>query len=264
MVSFSKQFEAASLVSPTKGALDAQARANTEAALLQWLAGPSQSLAAALKVLEPQVRAAYHASAALARAHMANQVDLPGWEPPEEKRTAPYLRALLDDVRRNTRDYLTGPRDDKALRRLRQRLQHSAGVASQRGYTDAMLRAAASLERIGVQVRKVWVANFVNNVPCSECRGLHGTEVGLDEQFESNTRVYRNLLGPPAHPYCRCILVLLVVGADNAEEVVDVPAPAVDAPTEMSTEHVKSMSAKIFDSLIGSLSRIVKFLRRQR
>jgi len=261
MPSYSDQAGAARYVSKAKATLDLQVRHLVMGAAASWMGEEKPSLASGFPEVEKVVRGAYHTGAALARVHITNQADLPGWTAPEEKRTPPYLKSLLDDVRNNMRDYLNGPRDEKAMRRLMLRVQHSAGVASQRGFTDAMIRAAASLEKAGVSVRKVWTASFINNDPCPECRRLHGTEVGVNEQFEVGaTRVYRDLLGPPAHPHCHCTLVIFIVGADNAAEEIDLAKPETPAPKELSSNDVKDLSENVFFTLLASLARIILFL----
>lgn len=264
MTSFSAQIAEARVVSRAKAALDTQARFMAQAAIQGWIERANPSLANGMPEIESVVRSAYHSSAALARTHMRGMVGLDGWEPPVEKRTPPYLRALLDDVRRNMREYLQGSKDEAAVRRLMLRVQHSAGIASQRGYTDAMIRSGASLEKIGVIVRKMWMANFVNNTPCPECASRHGLEVSLNDQFDSGTlRVYRDLLGPPAHPHCRCILVLLVVGPDNITEPVDMEeSPEGDAPEEMSSDDVRKMPKPLFLTLISALGKLIRFVGR--
>lgn len=259
MSSYSDQAGAARFVSKAKAALDVQVRHLAMGQAASWMGDDKPSLASGFPDIETVVRSAYHTGAALARAHIANQADIPGWVAPEEKRTPPYLKSLLTDVRNNMRDYLNGPRDEKAARRLMLRVQHSAGIASQRGYTDAMLRAADSLAKIGVQVRKVWTATGPN--PCPECVNLHGTEVGVHEQFKTiNTRVYRDLLGPPAHPHCHCTLVLFIVGADNVTEEIDLEAPEAPARKEMSSTEVKGLSQGVFAALIAALTKIILFL----
>lgn len=259
MSSYSDQAGAARFVSQAKTALDVQVRHLAMGQIASWLGEDKPSLASGYSDIETVVRSAYHTGAALARAHVANQADIPGWVAPEEKRTPPYLKALLTDVRNNMRDYLNGPKDEKAARRLLLRVQHSAGIASQRGYTDAMLRAADALSKIGVQVRKVWAATGPN--PCAECVGLHGTEKALHEQFQTpRTRVYRDLLGPPAHPHCHCTLVLFFVGADNVTEKIDLDAPVAPAAKEMSSTAVKGLSENVFVALIAALARIIMFL----
>jgi hypothetical protein len=259
MSSYSDQAGAARFVSQAKTSLDVQVRLLAMGQVATWMGEDKPSLASGYGDIETVVRSAYHTGAALARAHVANEADIPGWVAPEEKRTPPYLKALLADVRTNMRAYLNGPRDEKAQRRLVLRVQHSAGIASQRGYTDAMLRAADSLAKIGVQPRKVWAATGPN--PCAECINLHGTEKALHEHFETTrTRVYRDLLGPPAHPHCHCTLVLFLAGADNITEKIDLEAPVKPAAKEMSSNAVKGLNATVFTGLIAALTRIIMFL----
>jgi hypothetical protein len=63
---------------------------------------------------------------------------------------------------------------------------------------------------------KRWIVT--SNDPCGMCEALDGTMVGVNGEFDHNAttsekdyrRVWRNLLGPPRHPNCRCRLELVV------------------------------------------------------
>lgn len=265
MTSLGSQVDAARAAGAATASLDTQARLAVQAVLTTWLSLEHPSLANGFPEVEKMIRAVYHTSAAVARAHLSNEIALQGWQPPMEKRATSYLRSLLDDAQNAMRDYLRSPKDDLTRRRVLMRVGHSAGVASQRGYTDATLRSAASLDKAGHVLRKVWVAQFVNNTPCPECRRLHGTEVGPTEQFDAgpSSRVYRDLNGPPRHPRCRCKIVLLLVGADNANEKLDLDKPAPDTVTEMTTGTVQKMTTEVFTALTKALGRLRRFLLRR-
>lgn len=87
--------------------------------------------------LEAIVRAAYRTSAAVAAEHTARQSEIPGWYPQGQIFNTQYLKDLISDIRRNLRDYKSSDKEDKARRKALLRMQHSAGVGAQRGYTDA-------------------------------------------------------------------------------------------------------------------------------
>lgn len=146
------------------------------------------------------------------------------------------------------------------------RVQHSAGVAAQRGYTDAMIASYTELEDFGYRLRKIWLANFTNNTPCAYCTALHGTEVGLHEEFPSGDnrlKIYGDLKGPPRHPRCRCYLAILTVTLDNALEPLDIEKPRLPATT-MTTDEVKRMPNKIFQAVVKTLQRILRAVRGRR
>lgn len=212
--------------------------------------------------LEAVIRSSYRASAGVARSVAQRSSELPEWLSHEIFNTE-YLQDLLKDVRRNLRDYKSG-----SLTREQSisRIQHSAGVASQRGYTDQIIASYSELEDFGLNIQKYWVANFDNNTPCPACRRLHGTSVGLHEMFRTESGepgVYRDLIGPPRHPRCQCRLQMFVVSLENAFETPDFESPQ-ESPQMMSTDDVKKMSKGIFASVLAALRAILKFLRGKR
>lgn len=211
--------------------------------------------------LEAVIRSAYRGSAGVARGVSQKNSGIQDWVSSEVFNTD-YLQDLLRDVRRNLRDYKSG-----ALTREQAitRIEHSAGVASQRGYTDQLIASYTELEDFGLQVRKYWVANFINNVPCPACVRLHGTYVGLHESFSAESGepgVYRDLIGPPRHPRCKCALYMFVMTAENLFETPNFEQPQ-SSPSMMSTDDVKKMSKGIFSSIIAALRAILRFLRRK-
>lgn len=106
--------------------------------------------------------------------------------------------------------------------RIANRVQAGGVVASSRGFTERQMQAYERLAARDPSVRKVWVANFVANEPCDMCRALHGTELLMGQSFNPHasfgrapTRIYRDLMGPPRHPNCRCRLVILRHGVEQ-------------------------------------------------
>lgn len=214
--------------------------------------------------IEAVVRNAYRTAASLAPAVAQKASDVPEWVPAVPFNNE-YLQSLLIDVRRNLREYKAG--DDTVKRRTLMNIQHSAGVATDRGYTDSVIAAYTELEDFGYEVEKMWLNSFRNgNVPCKHCRELHGKRVGLKDEFAAPTltvKVYKNLQGPPRHPRCHCYLVILVRSLENALEpvVIDNPVPP---PQEMSTKDVKSIPARIFKAVVTALAVISKKFRRKK
>ena len=196
-------------------------------------------------------------------AHVVAQAGIPGWRPVGVFRTS-YLDGLLEDVRRNLRDYKASDRGAVAKRRAVSRIEHSAGVASTRGYTDAVLEASRELDDFGYRLRKLWVANFVNNVPCEFCQALHGVEVELDEDFPTDRnllKVYGDLKGPPRHPRCRCRLLILHVRFDNFFDSLDLDEPEPSDNDTITTEEIQAMPKSLFGYFTSGLRRLIRYLR---
>lgn len=101
--------------------------------------------------------------------------------------------------------------------RFNQRAGAIAGVAVQVAETDVEQVVFNHYQtETGIPgLMKRWVVTSSN--PCAMCRELNGTMVGVNAQFDMNAgsntkdyrRVWRNLLGPPRHPNCRCQLELV-------------------------------------------------------
>lgn len=257
MASFAEQVAAARAAHVAASTLEAFVRGQIEKTFDSWEKGDISSQQVR-HALENVVRGSYRTSAALALTHAKNQSELPGWKPKNQIKTTGYLTDMLSDVRRNLRDYKASDQDDKARRRAISRIQHSAGVGAQRGYTDSLISAYDELDKQGVDVRKVWSANFINNVPCKFCRALHGTSVKLHDSFPSNVgadtaKVYRDLQGPPRHPRCQCYLVMIVMTLDNAFDTLDLDAPS-KAPAVATAQQVKDMPEAVFRSIVAALT----------
>lgn len=238
--------------------LETSARSSIAEIFLSWDNGDLNAQSVRHR-LEGVIRSAYRGSAGVARGIAQRSSDIPDWISNEVFNTE-YLQDLLADVRRNLRDYKSG-----ALSREQAiyRMEHSAGVASQRGYTDQIIASYTELEDFGLSIRKYWVANFVDNTPCPACRRLHGTSVGLHESFRAESGepgVYRDLVGPPRHPRCQCALQMFVVTLENAFESPNFENPQ-DSPSMLSTKDVKNMPKRIFATVLASLGAILNFFR---
>lgn len=268
MASYGEQIAAARTAHLVAIRLEAQARKDVEAAFTAWEAGELDAQSIRYR-LESIIRSAYRTSAAVAIEFSAKQSGLPNWKPSGSVFRTEYLDSLIRDVRRNLREFKISDRDDAARRRHVLRVQHSAGVAAQRGYTDALIESYAELEALGYQLRKVWMANFVNNTPCPTCRSLHGKSVGLRENFKfklsDSAKVYMNLQGPPRHPRCQCYLCILVTDLTNVDEVLDVDEPEDAEPnTSMTTDDVKKLPKKVFLAVVNSFRSLKNFFSKKR
>lgn len=126
-------------------------------------------------------------------------------------------------------DGIHGPNPTAArIVAIAQAVQNSQGRTAQRGAAIAGVAvqvAETDVEQVvfnyyqtetGIPgLMKRWVVT--SNNPCAMCRALNGTLVGINAQFDEtagqNTKDYRrpwrNLLGPPRHPNCRCQLELV-------------------------------------------------------
>jgi hypothetical protein len=263
MASFGDQIDAARRSHLAVKSLESSVRQQVATAIAEWEYGVESDQSIRHR-LENIVRNAYRTAAAVGGAHAMRESGMPEWVPSEQVFTSDYLSELLKDVRRNLRTYKAGPQQLEDRRRLVTRVQHSAGVAATRGYTDAVIKAYIQLEDMGFSLRKLWMANFNGNTPCAHCRALHGTETGLREEFpvksSSVLKVYQDLTGPPRHPRCQCFLVVLIVTLENAFESLDIERPK-PAPTTMTTEEVKSMPFSVFRAVVVTLQKVIKLIR---
>lgn len=106
---------------------------------------------------------------------------------------------------------------EQAGARLAQRLKAAGATAVHQGASDAQQAIFDTFTKTNpyVRVRKVWRATAID--PCGMCEALDGTSVAVDAEFDHQATtvdkdlrpVWRNLLGPPRHPYCRCQLELV-------------------------------------------------------
>lgn len=262
MAGFGEQVEASRVSHTAVRALEASVRRQVEEAFFAWEGGEETPQSIRWR-LEAIIRDAYRTAAAVGVAHVSGQAGIPGWRPIGVFRTS-YLDGLISDVRRNLREYKASDRGDAAKRRAISRISHGAGVAATRGYTDAVLETSRELDDFGFRLRKIWVANFVNNVPCEFCQALHGVEVDLDEDFptdQNKLKIYGDLKGPPRHPRCRCRVVILHVRFDNFFDTLDLDDPDAADNDTITTEEVQAMDAGLFGFFTRGLRRLIRYLR---
>lgn len=100
---------------------------------------------------------------------------------------------------------------------LGNRAQAAAGTAVHQGANDALqaLFTHYQTETGEPGLMKRWQVTSTH--PCGMCTALNGTLAGINAEFDHNATtidkdhrtIWRNLLGPPRHPNCRCQLELV-------------------------------------------------------
>lgn len=213
--------------------------------------------------LEKIVRRAYRASARAAQDAARQQAGKgKRWAPVPPGLVTETLERLLKDVRRNLQEFKDSEQEEKDYRKAVLRFRLSATVAAQKGFSDGQYLSFRALLEDGVQSRKYWLANFVDNEPCTDCANLHGMEVEAMSEFPrpGNYPIYVDLYGPPLHPQCRCTALYVVVDDTNDQEFPDLGAAA--QPKMMKSETIKNMPLAIFRAIIGAVTRALDLLRK--
>lgn len=198
-------------------------------------------LAGAQARIEDVTRTGYTAGSRLAKAVTAREFAPLGHDIPSQvPDLGGYLGAVLTDVRhafgsvlfdiqesvRLAFDGVTGDAATparvlttnaalkRAVRRLGVHVNAAGGAALHRGYSDTQLALYDDYRRLNpfVVLRKRWAVTASD--PCGTCAALDGTIVALGVEFDHTADprgigVYRDLHGPPRHPFCRCRLVLV-------------------------------------------------------
>ncbi len=256
--------------------------------------------AALLKILDllrqaviTAITAGYQASAKLAHNSLTIELDLHGYKVPEGvPALSGYLDAVLADVRSaidnslldlhdtlraatdgadtNTRTTLITPAVQRVMRRLGVSLNSAAAVAAHRGHTDAtvaILRTYAEANP-GLRINKTWVTGSAN--PCPSCAALNGTTVAHDAEFDRNATtaekpipVYRDLLGPPRHPNCRCKLRYTTSAATAAYRRTAATTPPVDTTT-LAAADIRRMPSATYRKLVRYLVAALRRLKTLR
>lgn len=166
------------------------------------------------------------------------------------------LDSIIDDMTRNLEAFRDSDRGPTELRRLRFRICLSVQAAVQFGFTDNQLHSASAISALGASMKKVWLCNFLGNVPCETCMWLHGREIDLDEEFphghsEREPKVYLGkLLGPPRHPNCHCYMLIYVVTLEHNPSVPK--APIVSDEKFMSSRDVRKLPRAVFAAALAT------------
>jgi len=262
MASFKEQLAASRAAHNAASTIEREMRDQISTIFNEWDLGHHTKQTVRYR-LEAVIRNSYRASAAVAVQQTINASGIPGWKPQGEVFKTEYLDSLLKDVRKNLAAFKSSDKEDADRRRAVLRIQHSAGVGAQRGYTDALISSYAELADFGYKLKKVWLANFINNTPCPICRSLHGTIVELHETFpvpDGSGKVYLDLQGPPRHPRCQCWITILIYTLENVLEPLDIDNPSDKPQEEMDTDDVASLPLAIFSGILKALRALVKFV----
>lgn len=270
MVSLDEQLQRAREAARAASSVEAANRALVADMIDRWSRGEITTRQLRFRV-EAVVRSAYRASGEIGRSLAEINSDIPGWKPSNATFRTDYLNSLQADARAAVSEYLKTmkrktltPEDAaKARARVVMRVQHSAGVATTRGYTDGLIAAYQELDREGVRVEKLWSVSFLNNTPCPRCMALHGERARLNEPFVDldGVGIYRDLMGPPRHPRCRCFLIILLITAENAAQTIVLDSPQQPA-SSMTADQVRKLPTPVYHSVLAALKVTAKYIRR--
>jgi hypothetical protein len=256
MASYGDQIAAARSAHTAVSQLDAIVRTQMSSAFDGWLNNQITD-SDILTQLENIVHSAFASGSAVAASLVSNQSGIVGWQPETILTTSSYLDQLIADVQSNWKIYLASGQEQADQRNLLMRIQHSAGVGAQEGYTEEIISGYTELQDFGYEVQKVWAANFVNHIPCVFCRQRNGQVIGLKDDFaRDGEKLYHGdtLQGPPGHPHCECVAIVLITTLENAFDKIDVDDPNPEAtPSAMTPDDVKKIPSKIFNALLKSL-----------
>lgn len=153
----------------------------------------------------------------------------------------------------------------KATRKLANRASAAASVAANRGYNEGVMAELAAIQSAnpGTVVKKLWRSTLSIDT-CPMCAALHGTVLEVSSEFShtqsfgKTSPVFGDLLTPPRHPGCNCVIALYVDSPEahtTAEamrkagkayaEKADKMAPrawssGAPSPTAVSTDHMQA------------------------
>jgi hypothetical protein len=248
--------------------------------------------------IENTVRAAYQAGGAAARRSARTDLAQYRYTVPEKTNDdGDYLIAILasvslafavalTDIQDSVRaayDAITGPAAaatrilathaaiDRAIRRLGVRVVAGAVVAVHRGYTDTQntIYRTYNDAHPSVKLNKQWRTTSTH--PCPACKALDGATVAIDAEFDRTATtdpdhrpppVFRNLLGPPRHPNCRCRLIYVATPATQALRT-QVTAPSrAPLPTRLTAAQVRQMPRTRYNALIAFFTAAARRISR--
>ncbi len=254
------------------------------------------------EAVDTTVRAGYQAGSRAAQLSVTRDLKAVGYSVPKEiPEQGGYLPAVLlglaaafgvalnelQESVRTTFDSITGPLATTArilavhtaisrvTRRLGVRARSAATVAVHRGFTDAQaaIYRAYLADHPSAQLRKTWVVTSTN--PCSACAALDGTTVDIDAEFDREATtdpkrkppaVYRDLLGPPRHPNCRCRIDYTPAAGTVIARTVTAAAP-VGRVTQLSAASVRQMPSARFTAItaffVAAAKKLTDIARRR-
>lgn len=124
------------------------------------------------------------------------------------------LKAIIANVKKNTttapvrlrQAMVKGPRDQMSTRlhKLADDLVRRAEFAVE--YSGKRATMLTQLQQAPKTAQKTWRRDPTSK-SCKWCIELDGTTIGINDVFAADgLKSFRTLLGPPAHPRCRCHL----------------------------------------------------------
>jgi hypothetical protein len=264
MTSFSEVLELAKTASDALNALEDASRGRVLSIFSKFENGLITDAQLSTE-LSNQARVGFVTAASVANEHVKSLAADSGVHGlnPSTISTAPVLDRILTDISKNLDTYQDSDRSDTDLRRLRFRTILSVQAAARKGFTESQLAVAGVLRDQGATLRKVWMANFVNNTPCDTCKALHGTEVSLGAEFPHGgvkaPKTFCGLQGPPRHPNCRCYMLVYLVTLDTAAVIPEVPT--LDEHKFMTSKDVRRLPRAVYTAAVTTLRLIAGKLK---
>jgi hypothetical protein len=264
MTSFSEILDLAKSASSALNALEESSHAKVLALFGKFDNGLMSDSELRLE-LRGQAQSGFITAGSLAVEHvhaLAVKEGLPRFDTPIQT-SAPVLDRVLADITKNIEVFQDSDRGATALRRLRFRAGLSVQTAVRRGFTENQLAVGSVLRAHGATLKKVWLANFVNNTPCPACLALHGTELSLSSEFphggEKAPRTFLGLQGPPRHPNCHCYMLVFVVTLDTVGRVPQ--APVLEEQKFMHSRDVRRLPRAVYTAAVTTLRLIAGKLK---
>ena len=97
--------------------------------------------------------------------------------------------------------------NEYSIRSLKLRAENIARTESMRSANNGAMELYNQLYESGLleeNVKKVWIVTHDDRL-CEYCRPMHNQKKELNEMFESSLE---NIMNPPLHPRCRCVIGL--------------------------------------------------------
>ena len=264
MTSFSEVLDLAKSASEALNALEATSHARVLSFFTKF-ENRTLTMTALRSEMSSQTRAGFVTAGSLAVEHVKALAAEAGLHRLDTDilMTNDLLEQVIEDIERNFQSYEDSEQNDTDFRRLRFRVCLSVKTALRRGFTDNQLAAAGVLREQGATLKKIWLANFVNNSPCATCKALHGTEISLSAEFphgdEKSPKTFHGLQGPPRHPNCHCYMLCYVVTLDT---IASIPQPpALDDQKFMTSRDVRRLPRAVYTAAITTLRLIAGKLK---
>jgi hypothetical protein len=156
---------------------------------------------------------------------------------------------------------------EDAVRRLSVSTGSAAAVTVRRAYHDTQIQVAATSNTDQLTWVKKWRVNSLN--PCPACAALHGTIIGISEDFDGKAStdstfkvpaVYHNLAGPPRHPNCKCSIDI-EPDVNSVALRDEVSASTPGRYRWLSAQDIRQMSDARFGTLAKFLERAARRMK---